>query len=123
MSEYSRDYGSYLLIYYLNDEDSGYYECFTRDGHTSRTRLIVTSHDSNVINIPYNGQNLYRVPETTTTLSYDNYQSRSQVVTDIDSNIELNCDLEVEDEFVIKWKRFNGVSVFSINNNFIIEIF
>ena len=55
MSEYSRDYGSYLLIYYLNDEDSGYYECFTRDGHTSRTRLIVTSHDSNVINIPYNG--------------------------------------------------------------------
>ncbi len=122
MSEYSRDYGSYLLIYYLNDEDSGYYECYTRDGHSSRTRLIVTSHDSNVINIPYNQQNLFRIPETTTTLSYEHYQSRSHVVTDIDSNIELNCDLEIEDEFEIKWKRLNGVYLSLIILNFCLNI-
>lgn len=137
MSTYSRDYGDKLLIYYLKEEDSGEYECFLHNQVLNRIRLTVKSNNNNEYNFnlypPQENYNQQRQHENRNEETYDDrnhhnygsYHSQNSqpeeprrihepivqlLEKEIDQNIEINCGLDTDNEFEIKWRKRNDVS-------------
>jgi hypothetical protein len=92
LSENSRQYGGRLLIYYLREEDSGDYECYTLDGHSNHVRLIVNSNyqSDRYRQIFYNDRGNYKLSNRN-----DISDDLIQLVSSIDKDlIELKNDIQ-----------------------------
>lgn len=138
MSTYSRDYGDKLLIYYLKEEDSGDYECFLNNQVLNRIRLTVKSSNNEYnINLypPQENYNQQRQHENRNEETYDNRNNHNRQASyhaqnsqheeprrtrepivhllekEVDQNVEIDCGLDTENEFEIKWRKRNDVSI------------
>jgi hypothetical protein len=117
MSDYARDHGSKLFIYYLKETDSGWYECSTANGHSNRIHLTVRESNEIAQDHSLNDQRHANKNEEIQQDHYsfhdqqENQHKDKQVTTFIekneDENVEIECPLsEVND---IKWRKLDGV--------------
>ena len=82
-----------MLIYYLREEDSGDYECYTLDGHSNHVRLIVNNNNNQPVSYRqffYNDQRNYKFSNKN-----DLSDDLIQLVSSIDKDsIELKSNIQ-----------------------------
>lgn len=116
LSEYSRDYGNKLLIYFLKEQDSGYYECFLPNGRSSRVTLNVGNSFEKNNNLeqedPHQTKHENEHTEQEPISHYRQLEEKLNfeynVEKDVDSNVELSCGLNDDEENELKWRKING---------------
>jgi hypothetical protein len=92
MSDNSVEFNGKLFLNDIKLEDAGFYECFTSNGKSSRVKLTV------------HGTNKYSEDDE----DYD--ASDYDKVREIDTDVELTCELSHQNENELRWRKLDGVN-------------